>query len=117
MPDALRPTFELHSPWWESGIAADPDGDFTVGTMVAAVLADNEAGARARIVSAYDTPPDTIEWRWDPEPLDRSPFTDRFPQADWMTWDLRAGVTCVCDACSAAVKIAQGEQPSDPAAG
>lgn len=96
MPADLAPTFELHSPYWESGLAADADGNFTVRTMVAAVLAETPEAAKARVVAAYDSPPADVEWRWEPELLDRSPFSGRFPQAEWMAWSLDQAVTCRC---------------------
>jgi hypothetical protein len=85
-------TFELHSPWWVSGYREDDM------TMVAAVRAEAPEEAEEIIRLAYDDPPEEIEWRWEPEPLDRSPFTDRFPQASWMAWDEE--MTCACEWCA-----------------
>ena len=79
-----RDAFELHSPWWISGIRAD-DAD----TIVAAVHAPSEDEAKAKIIAAYDRPTVTsLEWRFCEErPADWSPFgSNRFPQAEWMKW-------------------------------
>ena len=96
MPTELAPTFEGHFPWWESGYAPDEHSNFTIGTMVGAVLADSADAAKAFVVASFDVPPE-VEWRWEPEPIARSPFSDRFPQAEWMAWDPEAGVSCQCD--------------------
>lgn len=75
--------FELHSPWWVSGLRCSDDAD----TVVAAIHADHEEGARDRVLRSYDVRPDDVEWRFVEERPDSwSPFCDRFPQADWMQW-------------------------------
>lgn len=81
-------TFELHSPWWRSGYSDDAT------ILVAAVLADDEAAAWALIESSYDNPT-TITRRFC-EPLDESPFSSRWPRADWHAWDPENGITCAC---------------------
>jgi hypothetical protein len=75
--------FELVAPWWYSGVRCADDAD----TICAAIRADHEEGAKDRILTAYDVRPDDVEWRFCNErPDDWSPFCDRFPKADWMTW-------------------------------
>jgi hypothetical protein len=84
--------FELHAPWWISGERMDPEA----ATIVAAVRAENEDAAKQLVVDSYDTPPD-LEWRFC-DVLDRSPFSDRFPQtSEWMTWE--EDRTCNCEVC------------------
>lgn len=78
-PDVL---FTLHSPWWASGKRLSDDA----ATIVAAVLAEDEDGARRGIVGAHDVAVD-LEWRFcDERPADWSPFCERFPRAGWMRW-------------------------------
>lgn len=91
-------TFELHSPWWVSGWAADDAGGYTVPIVCAAVRADNEFAALARVFTAYDDPPETIRWRFvEQVEVGWSPFCDRFPKAAWMAWD--DDRTCGCQTC------------------
>ena len=71
--------FELHSPWWISGLADRGR------TIVAAVRAKDEDAAYELIYAAYDERPKHIEFRFC-QVLNGSPFTDRFPKADWMKW-------------------------------
>jgi len=73
--------FELHSPWWITGYTGE--GDIT---FCAAVKATDEIKAMEIVRNSYDVPPeDAIEWRFCEErPLDWSPFSDRFPKAEWM---------------------------------
>jgi len=78
--------FELHSPWWVSGYT---DNETIV---VAAVRAESEEAAWASVRNAYDYPPEMRE-RFI-EPLTGSPFSGRFPQANWMRWDNKG--TCGC---------------------
>jgi len=82
-------TFELHSPWWVSGYRCSDDAE----TVCAAVRADTEDDAKAFICGAYDDKPEAVEWRFC-EPLDGSPFSGSFPQAQWMAWDDER--TCAC---------------------
>lgn len=76
--------FELHSPWWVSGVRMADDAD----TIVAAIRAPSETAAKAKIIAAYDRPPvASLEWRFCNErPDDWSPFSDRFQRSDWMRW-------------------------------
>jgi len=78
--------FELHWPWWISGHTAD-DSE----TICAAIRAENALAAQSVIYHAYDNPtPLTFRFcgrrdtYW-------SPFTDRFPRADWMEWEENGG--------------------------
>lgn len=83
-PRELGP-WQLRSPWWVSGFALEADGD--VPTICAAVMAEDEAGAKQRVMASYDTEPSGLEWRFcEPRPADWSPFNDRFPAAKWMQW-------------------------------
>lgn len=75
--------FELTAPWWVSGTRMNDDAQ----TIVAAIRADNPEGARDRVLRAYDVRPDDVEWRFVEErPDDWTPFSGRFPKADWMTF-------------------------------
>lgn len=74
--------FELSSPWWISG----ESGDGTI-LVCAAVIAEDELSAKASIVTAYDAPPVSVDWRFCNERADNwSPFCERFSRADWMVW-------------------------------
>lgn len=81
--------FEIHSPWWISGwiMVYENDEMIEVPTIVAAVKADSEDAAWDFIQNSYDYPPEDIERRFCEELTRESPFTDRFPKADWMVWD------------------------------
>lgn len=79
---ALMGGFELHLPWWISGTRADG-----ADTVCAAVIAASEDAAREIIFDCYDKRPFDIEWRFcDERAADWSPFSERFPRADWMQW-------------------------------
>ena len=76
---------ELHSPWWASGYR----GDNGRPSICAAVIAEDEAAAKAMIVAAYIVPPDegAIEWRFvEQRKSGWSPFSDRFCRDEWMVW-------------------------------
>lgn len=94
--------FELHSPWWVSGYALDEHEEH-VPIVCAAVRAGTETEAMAEVCAAYDNPPaaEDVRWRFC-ETLDGSPFTDRFPQSEWMAWDGER--TCACSACSGSTR-------------
>lgn len=84
--------FELHSPWWVSG-SREVANRFTFDeghsepTICAAVRAEDEAAAKEAVTAAYDMRPADMEWRFcEPRPDDWSPFSGRFPRADWMKW-------------------------------
>lgn len=81
--------FELHSPWWISGYAFDPDRDI----ICAAIRAENEDAAWEQVRNSYDSPPAEIEQRFCDE-LEGSPFSGRFPQGNWMVWEDNR--TCNC---------------------
>lgn len=75
--------FELNSPWWVSGERLSDDAP----TICAAVVAEDEDGARAVVETAHDEPV-TPEWRFVEERPDNwTPFNNRFRRADWMVWD------------------------------
>ena len=74
-------SFELHSPWWRSGMRADG-----VSSICAAVMAADIPSAKAIIEKAHDKPV-SIAWRFvEIMPDDWTPFNDRFRRADWMKW-------------------------------
>ena len=74
--------FELHSPWWISG-----SGERSEITICAAVRACSQEYAMGFIRTAYDTPPTGLIFRFVEErPVNWSPFSARFPRADWMKW-------------------------------
>jgi len=77
--------FEIHSPWWVSGYAYDNEGN-ELPTIVAAVKADSEDEAWQFVNLSYDNPPDSIDARFCDEMKKSSPFSDRFPRAEWMQW-------------------------------
>lgn len=81
---STRETHELHYPWWVSGtILRNNSEDATI--YCAAVRAESEHDARAIIRTAYVAPPRFLEWRFVDECTDDwSPYSDRFPRADWM---------------------------------
>jgi hypothetical protein len=66
--------------WWISGFRENDR------TVVAAVKAPTEDAARELVYAAYDARPDRIEFRF-VQRCDTSPFSDRFPRADWMQWE------------------------------
>jgi hypothetical protein len=73
--------FELHSPWWYTGWSE------TGKSICAAVKATDADAARIMVFESYDKPPFKIDWRFVEErPDDWSPFSDRFPRAEWMKW-------------------------------
>lgn len=75
--------FELHSPWWISGEL----GDGTTVSLCAAVRALSARDAKALILCSYERLPGQIEWRFVEQKADGwSPFSDRFPRAEWMQW-------------------------------
>ena len=82
VPEGLMPQFELHSPWWITGETFEEPPRLTV---VAALRAEDEARARQQFLLAFDEPPEGLEERFI-EPFDGSPYSGRFPRADWMEW-------------------------------
>lgn len=75
--------FELHSPWWFSGMRVWDGAD----TVCAAVRAQSEHEAKMIVMEAYDKIPTGIEWRFCLRLReDWTPFSDRFPKAEWMQW-------------------------------
>lgn len=75
--------FELHFPWWISGVRGEDNADM----ICAALMADTEEAAIEIVYAVYDKRPDAIEFRFvEGRPDDWSPFCGRFPKADWMAW-------------------------------
>jgi hypothetical protein len=93
-PSESMPLFELHSPWWVSGYAFEPDRHI----VVAAIRADSEESVWEKVRSAFDTPVEIEERFIEPVPHMSEPFSDRFPKASWMAWD--EDRTCACSACT-----------------
>lgn len=76
--------FELNTPWWISGTRGDDD------CVCAAIKANSGEEAKEMVRKSYDKPPKpaTIEWRFcTKKPKKWSPFGERFPKADWMSWE------------------------------
>lgn len=75
--------WELHWPWWESGMRCCDEAL----TICAAVQATDEDAAKAVVRASYDNEPEHIEWRFvNAQAIDWSPFNERFRQAPWMRW-------------------------------
>jgi hypothetical protein len=78
--------FELNSPWWISGENDDAH------IICAAVRARSEDHAKLLIIMSHDVEhvewaSQDINWRFVEERPDTwSPFSDRFPRAEWMKW-------------------------------
>ena len=86
--------FELNSPWWISGSRIGGDGECDDASICAAIQANNEDGVLKTVIAAYDTKPAVVEWRFiEEQPVDWSPFCDRFPKADWMEWPVHKADT------------------------
>jgi len=82
--DPDGPEFELWSPWWISGWRPVDDFEKVHSTVCAAIKAENEDAAKAKVLSSYDEPVE-IEWRFvEGRPDEWSPFSARFPKAKWM---------------------------------
>jgi hypothetical protein len=76
--------FIYNGPWWVSGYRWN--GEDRQDSICAAVMAEDEAGALATIRAAHDVDAD-LEIRFnEPQAPGWSPFSDRFPRADWMEW-------------------------------
>jgi len=82
--------WEYHGPWWVSGLAPDDDGEYTIPTICAAVMAVDEEAAKRVILDCHDTPPDDLRWRFvEEQKPDWNPLQNdsgRFPAAHWMKW-------------------------------
>lgn len=84
--------YELHSPWWVSGvrIVADRfnfDEEVEHPTICAAVRADSEEAVKEAVLASYDKRPTDLEWRFcEPRDDTWTPFNGRFPKAGWMQW-------------------------------
>lgn len=83
-------SFELHAPWWFSGVrwTTGTDGeDNEQSCACAAVMAKDEEDAKRFVRESHDDRAANIEWRFCEErPRKWQPFSDRFPRADWMQW-------------------------------
>jgi hypothetical protein len=76
-------SFTYEGPWWVSGVRMSDDAE----SICAAVMARDEAHARAIIDEAHDEPRRPIEWRFVHErEADWTPFGDRFARREWMRW-------------------------------
>lgn len=76
--------FELHTPWWLSGHRSSDEA----ATICAAITAEDEDGAKEKVMSSYDDRPDSLEWRFCKEQEKGwSPFSGRFPRGKWMKWN------------------------------
>lgn len=86
--------FELHWPWWVSGIRCSDDAE----TVCAAVIAEDEDAAWQVIIDSHDEPkPKELEKRFCNERDDDwLPFCDRFPRDDWMQWPVHPQPTSRC---------------------
>ena len=86
--------FELHSPWWISGyrfvdgkMPDDDEDEVTESSVCAGIKAESEEAAQEIVYASFDTRPASLDFRFVEErPDDWSPFSGRFPKADWMTW-------------------------------
>jgi len=80
--------FVLPSPWWVSGGGNDGlENQFD--SICAAVRAEDEDDAKRIIIKSFDSVPpmDNFKWRFvDEKPENWSPFSDRFPRDQWMSW-------------------------------
>src|SRR5262245_45714271 len=90
--------FTLEWPWWISGHRLvgrkRTDGEIDVTqqdpTICAAVRAESEEAAKEIILAAHDRRPGPgdMVWRFcEEQPDGWSPFSERFPRADWMVWN------------------------------
>lgn len=81
-PDRMG-AFELHSPWWVSGETIE---GYTK-TICAAVRAPSVDAAWDLIAESYDKCPGAIPIRFcQRKGDDWSPYSERFPRAEWMQW-------------------------------
>ena len=82
--------FTLYTPWWESGYTFE---ETERQCICAAIKARDEDHVREIVIGSYDDPPGVFEFRFvEPRPDDWSPYTERFPEAEWMApyWDREA---------------------------
>lgn len=82
--NTVLPHFEMHRPWWISG-----EDMAERKAICCAVIAPDEEAVKKYVRSCFDKgkAPDTIEYRFiNIRRDDWSPFSDRFPKADWMDW-------------------------------
>jgi hypothetical protein len=76
--------FELETAWWISGEEYNKNRKM----ICAAIYSDHIALAHQKIQMLYDIPPREIEFRFcEEKPNDWTPYCDRFPKADWMTFE------------------------------
>jgi hypothetical protein len=88
LPDDLYDTFEMHAPWWVTGQTFADAEERVAYTVCAALRGASEQVVKEQVLSCYDQRPEAIEWRFVNErPSSWSPFSERFPRADWMQWN------------------------------
>lgn len=75
--------FELHSPWWISGVV---DDEADSETICAAIIAKNEDDVKLQVNNSYDKKPENLVWRFCEERPDDWKPGDRFPFKKWMVW-------------------------------
>ncbi|GHU77805.1 hypothetical protein AGMMS49992_26770 [Clostridia bacterium] len=76
--------FELHWPWWISGIRESDKAEI----ICAAIKAKNEFEVRKIIRLAYGKSVPVSQYRFvELRPAGWTPFNDRFQRADWMEWE------------------------------
>lgn len=82
-------SFTYRGPWWESGLQYGVDDvgrPQDMPTFVAAVIADSMSEAMQVIIDAHDGK-GPRNWRFCQEYTEPwTPFSERFPRADWMEW-------------------------------
>lgn len=75
--------FEYHGPWWVSG-----EGNGYKTLCAAVQRCEDASEVCAKIMRTYDTHPGELDVRFcDEKPDDWTPFSERFPRAEWMRWE------------------------------
>ena len=74
--------FTLDTAWWVSGEDMN-----NRQTICAAIFSDHVALAHQQIQMLYDATPKEIEFRFcEEKPDEWTPYCERFPKAEWMTF-------------------------------
>lgn len=81
--NAPMSAFEYHGPWWRSGYGPNDEE-----IICAAVMAESGTDAMEVLRQAFDEAerPEKLTERFAEPKGWSSPYTDRFPKADWMQW-------------------------------